>query len=523
MRDVHGLDERQRKLAGVTSEGIKPPRRGVALILTVFALLALSGMIGLTIDGGISYFLKARLSQAVDAATLAGARSLPRGVTLTDAQKASAAAVATNFFNANFPNKFWGCTVAAPQMDFAVDAQYATKYLTITATATAPLYFLRMLGFSTINIGASGRAARRDVNIMMVIDRSSSMQTNGAITPTIAAATAFVNEFVPQRDILGMVVFGGDYYLYPPTLDFGTTSADPLVNEISKIQSSGNTNSATALWVAYNALAQLNQTGALNVIVFFTDGLPNGVTADMIHNVVPSTGAAVDYRKLPSTCGPKNDPVTKAPPANVMVGWFSQTSGFAVTGNVGGLYTTVTNTVADTNDGSQGHVIAAATGCQIATTANNLHNDFKQFPAYDVYGTPTWNDPNIAPYLKNKAYHNVAQTDMNAGLTSPQEVGYMSQNTADFVAQRWRHGDINGIVPLVYGITLTEATGEAPDPVFMLRVTNAFSGPNNAGVIIANRFYDPSKPTGTYINTSQKSELTSAFLQIASQILHLDR
>ncbi len=523
MRDIQVLGERQRRLTGITPKGIRPRNRGVVLILTAISLVGIGGMVGLAVDMGIAYFLKARLSQAIDAAALAGARSLPRGVELSDAQKASAAAVALNFFKANFPDNFWGCTVAAPQMNFSVDTQYATKYLQITDTVTSPLYFLRILGLNNITIGASGRAARRDVNIMLVIDRSSSMSANGAIGPTITAATAFVNEFVPQRDILGMVVFGGDYYLYPPTLDFGTTSADPLVNEIAKIQSSGNTNTATALWVAYNALAQLKQTGALNVIVFFTDGLPNGILADMIHNVVPKTGVAVDYRKNPASCGPKNDPVTKAPPAGQMVGWFSQTSSFAPTGNVGGLYTTVTPTVADLQDGSQGHVIAAAAGCQIATTANYLHNDFKQFPAYDYYGTPSWNDPNIVSYLKGKAYHNVTQTDMNAGLTSPQELGYMSQNTADFVAQRWRNGDINGIVPLVYGITLTEAKGEAPDPVFMLRVTNAISGPNNAGAIIPNTFYDNTKPTGTYINTSQKSELTSAFLQIASQILHLDR
>jgi len=54
-----------------------------------------------------------------------------------------------------------------------------------------------------------------------------------------------------------------------------------LVNAINQTTSSGNTNTATALWAAYQQLVNLNQPGALNVIVFFTDGLPNGITADM--------------------------------------------------------------------------------------------------------------------------------------------------------------------------------------------------------------------------------------------------
>ena len=112
---------------------------------------------------------------------------------------------------------------------------------------------------------------------MLVLDRSSSMGSNGAIAPSIAAAISFVNDFAAGRDELGAVIFGANYYLYAPNVNF----QPGLINAINQTTSSGNTNTATALWAAYQQLVILNQPGALNVIVFFTDGLPNGITATL--------------------------------------------------------------------------------------------------------------------------------------------------------------------------------------------------------------------------------------------------
>ena len=495
---------------------INPSRRGVALILMVMCILVVAGFVGLAIDGGIMYMLKARLSQAVDAGALAGARSLSRGADVST-QAQSATTTATNFFKSNFPNGYWGATVPAPTVVVTEDNTYKSRSVSVTSTVTAPLYFLRLLGQTTANLSATAQATRRDVNIMLVIDRSSSMAANGAIAPTITAAQSFVNLFAPGRDIMGMVVFGGDYSLYAPTTNFGSTSSTPLVGEIAKITSSGNTNTATALWAAYSALAGLNQPGALNVIVFFTDGLPNGITANMV-STGPTGGPYTDYRVKPATCDPTNKPLT---------GYFAQWSGFANqdSGTVVGLmnYLTPGNAVSDPNDDT---TISNGSGCSFYQNGQSTFStDFTQLPSYDINGTPTWDVPGKASYLGAAYSHGGATVLTSADLinhrNNPYYVGVVSSNAADFVAQRWRHGDINGIVPLVFGITLTEATGEAPDPLFMLRVSNSPSGLDNNGNTLANPIYSTSYPQGTYVNTSQQGQLQSLFLSVGAQILHL--
>lgn len=83
------------------------PRRGIGLVTVGVAMLVLVPMIGLGVDGSSLYIVRARLSQAVDAAVLAGAQSLNVGENISS-QTASATAFATKYFYANFPTGLWG-------------------------------------------------------------------------------------------------------------------------------------------------------------------------------------------------------------------------------------------------------------------------------------------------------------------------------------------------------------------------------------------------------------------------------
>ena len=73
------------------------------MILTALMLTIILPMVGLVIDVGLMYTVRARLASACDAAALAAARSLAVGVSLAD-QEASARARGEAFFKANFPD-----------------------------------------------------------------------------------------------------------------------------------------------------------------------------------------------------------------------------------------------------------------------------------------------------------------------------------------------------------------------------------------------------------------------------------
>ena len=250
------------------------------MILTALMLTIILPMVGLVIDVGIMYAVRARLTMACDAAALAAARSLAVGVTLAD-QEATAAARAQAFYNANFP--VGTLETNDGHVTVTVDESVSqVRTVTVTGSAAAPVYFMQMLGVPRTHVTATGAASRRDVNVMMVLDRSGSLQAAGACDDLEAAATAFTGLFANQRDRMGMITFGGAYRLdYAPTKNF--KQSPKLTDEIGKLYPggcSGWTGSAQALWQGYTQLVNINEPGAFNVIVFFTDGQPNTVTAE---------------------------------------------------------------------------------------------------------------------------------------------------------------------------------------------------------------------------------------------------
>jgi len=162
-------------------------RRGIVVVmLSLMVAVVLLPMVGLAIDGSILYLIQAKLSAAVDAATLASARSLSVGLDLSS-QTASATATAQSFFTADFPSGYWNTTNL--QFTTAVaQTAYKTRTVTMVASVTVPLTFMRLLGQTGSTVAAQGQASRRDVVMMVVIDRSSSMANAGVCDTMIAAA-----------------------------------------------------------------------------------------------------------------------------------------------------------------------------------------------------------------------------------------------------------------------------------------------------------------------------------------------
>ncbi|HEY2017355.1 MAG TPA: vWA domain-containing protein, partial [Bryobacteraceae bacterium] len=324
---------------------------GIAMILlSTMVATVLVPIIGLAIDGTIMWMIKVKFVAAADSAALAGARSLSAGMDLAT-QKASAEATAIKYFNANFPPGFWN-TTGVNVTATAAQTAMRTRTVTVQGSVQSPLYFLQILGYKTQTIGAQSQSSRRDVNVELVLDRSSSM--GGAMTTMLSAAKTFVSQFSEGSDHVGLIVFGGNAVLaFPnpspsgPAANFKTAvpSVDTLIGQTV---GGGNTGTAEALHMAYTELVKKNDAGALNLIVMFTDGLPNGIVADYNDATKDSHGNLVNNYIRTGHCNHRGDA------AYPMLGFMSQTNGFTQNSNgadTNGIKTLGTSTVGNVSEG----------------------------------------------------------------------------------------------------------------------------------------------------------------------------
>ncbi|HEX4168216.1 MAG TPA: vWA domain-containing protein [Bryobacteraceae bacterium] len=437
-------------------------RGSVSVLFAVTMVFLLVPIVGLAIDAGVAYVIKAKLSAAVDAATLAAARSLSIGQDV-QSQANSAGQTALAYFNANFPD---GLMNAHPTMPWSSDpnngnvqqTSAAVRTVTITASAVSPLYFLSLFGQKTVTVAASGQASRRDVNVVMVLDRSGSMATSGVCGTMKASAASFVDKFSNGRDRLGLITFKGSAHVdFPSNLSF----KPDLQTLIGTLQCAGNTGTAQALYLAHQQFlsnGSLIYPGALNVILFFTDGLPNGIAAQYL---------------------PKGNCTSKNPP---------YLNGFLADGP-SGVFDTNGGLISDTSE----HVLNSnqATGCAFQPSGSSrVVNDVVGIPASDLFGSKIypgfWSLPSIPIPITNTNINNA------------------SLNAADDAANNIRNDNIT-----IYCI----GESKSVDSTFLKRVANTTDAIG----------YKSTQPSGLYVYSPDGGQLSSAFETIASQLLRISQ
>ena len=284
-------------------------QRGQMLVLVAVSILVLMGLVGLAVDSGLAYGVKAKLASAVDAAAIAGARALAEGVD-DDARIVAARKAAKDYYAANFPAVFLGAA-RVPLTDPMIDAVHdATGYWTITVTGSAvmPVTFMRMLGFSDFPISAMGQAIRRDLDIVLVLDTSGSLASPSSTFPALkAAAVNFVNKFNAgsNGDRVGVVSFASGAVVNVPIVKDGTRGFNKtqVINAINALNVSGSTASAEGLRLALNdinGVPAINRS-SLRMIVFFSDGAPNDVPAVFSNSGTPVTGDLYSETSAPAT------------------------------------------------------------------------------------------------------------------------------------------------------------------------------------------------------------------------------
>lgn len=267
---------------------MKRNNRGFTLILYSIMLTFIVASGGLALDVGTIYMIRARLAAATDAAALAAGRSVNLADTVATATTA-ATTTADQFFAANFPTGYFntiGTPTVTPSFNQETDGNgnpTGVLDITVSASVQAPTYFMNIFHVSKLGVTAASTASRRGVVMMLVLDQSSSMNTSADPVTGLTACQAmkqatqnFITLFSPF-DTIGLVTFDITAHLtYAPSSSWGTGT---LNTDLGNIVCQSNTNTISALELAYQELKSVGLPLAENTIVLFTDGSPNGITA----------------------------------------------------------------------------------------------------------------------------------------------------------------------------------------------------------------------------------------------------
>jgi Flp pilus assembly protein TadG len=495
--------------------GPKPGERGATIVVFSFMVVTvMAPLIGFAIDGSVCYWMKTKLSSSVDAAALAAARSLSLAANSSLLQS-QGATTATEYFDANFQPGVMGTslpsvTQSSPCADNSnpcttVD-QSSSQQITVTvqATVAVPLYFLRLLGYSSQNLSDTGQSVRKSANVMLVLDRSYSMVEAGVCSTLVASAQNFVNNFVDGRDTLGLVTFqvtaNNDY-----TLSSTFKSGSPSLNSVlSTLACTGYTNTDEALHLAYTKLSGLDQPDALNVIVLFTDGQPDSFTASSF-TVKSSSDTRYSWSSPTSSVTVPASPCTGTIGTGVMLDVDGAPD---AQGYTAGIFPDTPTSISyqTPNYPPIPTSVISASNCTFTTSPYTTYsyavrNDVAYLPATDLWGN------NLTGY-KTLANANAPYASYNR-VDTPENVMYAATNSA------WNQGKVIRSAGIyIYTIGLGGTPEQAIDSDFLMRLANDPTLPSSE--------YSSSQPTGLFVYATAGS-LGQAFQQIASEILHLSK
>jgi Flp pilus assembly protein TadG len=262
----------------------KHGRRGQIILLFALFIGFLLGFAALAFDLAYAMVVRSQLVTALDAATLAAVRYASDG-------PSAMSSAAQRTFTANLPAGrllVSNPTISAP----TITPDNGTTLVSFTGSAQIPTFFARWFGTEQMTLNAATTAARRDRNIILVLDYSNSVQPVFGDIKT--AAKAFVNSFSDTTDQVGLVIFSTSGRIeYAPKKPFKTD----LNTIIDGLQPEMYTNHGIGMYWAYRALLELSdpiKDLKSNEIVFFTDGNMNWFPGRFNVQVGPCTQAVVD-------------------------------------------------------------------------------------------------------------------------------------------------------------------------------------------------------------------------------------
>jgi hypothetical protein len=481
----------------------KRERGFVTLIWSCMMLFIIMPAVGLAIDAGVMYVIKSKLQTATDGAALGAARSLSRGQDIPS-QQTAATDTAERYFHANFPNHWMGVTPVNDPTVTWPSAPPATAIINVQGDVDAPTWFMRIIGVNSLHFTVVGQATRRNVNLMLVVDRSTSLHDTGSCPALSSDSQLFVQSFSNNRDRMGLVTFGTYYNVdFAPSFNFQSTMTTMLGN----LQCSGFTNAAAAFSTAYTTIKGLGDQNALNVIVMFTDGIPNTLTFG------PAYGTGTNPVLPRNTSGS----CTAGSPATGFSGVIAGDSAYGVTG---GIFQATNSTYpapqpfpADISliGASQGYKGGCAFPSQyvMSSTTTPFANDINYLPSTDAFG-------------------NQLDTDLLGGAGFPAATNHSGGHIVANDRQTIENAGINALDNAAQNARIDAAAHNLPFIVYTIGLGNAPGGVND--VLLQRMANDPHSAThqtaytdGLYMFSPDTAHLSSAFATIASDILRISK
>ncbi|HTS28065.1 MAG TPA: pilus assembly protein TadG-related protein [Bryobacteraceae bacterium] len=527
-------------------------QQGASIVLMMCMLpMLLVPLVGLAIDGTRLYIVQSKLSAAVDGAVLGSGRLLGTNANTTE--------IAGEFLNANFPSGYWSTSGLQKNIQFTNNL--GSQTITIYATVVLPLTFARIMGQPAVTLSATATATRRVTRVMMVLDRSGSMNNTDPVTHANvfttmqASAEWFASQFTPGYDELGLIMFSGSGLVaYPtthpwvnsptgaggPDTAFATnaqTMSGPIFTQLNNMAVGGGTGTPEALSQAYIELQKAHNRdlaangvdNSLNTIVLFTDGVPDGIATylnDPSNNSLKSPGSGSSHSQCtynPATSNSASQMRGYIVAGGCPVGSSGCTAWSATSAN--GAFGLLRLAALDSsqslswwegtngvNDYTPGAPSSSLSGCTyISQSLNNSDlTDLKNIPTTDLYGNSTTGSAYTNSYLYDGShywYPNGTTYNPNAP-TYPYNIAAAAWNATDAI-----------------GKTIRTQTGMQQVQIF----TIGYSGNGGTDVGLLNRLantpqstsYDPTQPIGHFYLVNNTNQLVSAFNSVASSLLRL--
>ena len=456
--------------------GTKKKSTGIILILMTVSLPLLLLIVGFAIDTAKAYGVKANLSAAVDAASLAAARAVSDG-------EVAAIRTANKFFAANFPAGYFGSTPSTPNVSFSYSTQGDIS-IDVSATANMPTTFLKIVGLDDMDISSTAQTIRRPVDLSFVVDNTTSLTLGGDVTQdVIDRSKDFVGKFGEFFDRVALIkyAFGAEVPVgFNSARGYSKATIEREIDafEFGSSSSSQFTNASEGMWRAIDALVTANNPATLRVIVFFTDGAPNTFASNFSFNGgVPDRIGAIR----------SND---------------------SASGTPYGLWEAdkVTDPIASPWEYRDNR----------GTTLANALAGFPQY--YNAH------DPNASDFLVINPNHPRRRvTDYNPGSDSARDlytkINRVSRNLPEDMAEYARQ---NGIYVLTLGLgsRLTQPTG--PDnergEEMLIRMAN---DPKMLDMSALASDFRPDQPRGIYCHAVDKDALAPCFADMLAVIIRL--